>query len=606
MKKILLFLPIICLFQACTNKSGTKSTTAMLNDNFNQFKTRFIEDMWKVYPMWATSVGYHKYDSVLVIPDKESRDNELKFAQETEDSLKTFKFDSLDANNKTDYRMIINFIDGVRFNIKEFKAFEWDPSMYNVGDALFYIMDNKKAPLEEKLRHISDRLAKVPAYFEAAKKNIHKPTKEHTELAIDQNSGMLDFFKSVFPDSLKKSKLNSEEVKEFNKNALAAQKAIEGFKNWLLMDIMVHDSAYFRAHDSINPAILSHAKNDSTFFRSFRIGKELYDKKFLMDIDSRYTADEIYQKALDRKAVLHKEMSDLSDKLWSKYLPTVKAPSDTLTKIKMLLDTISANHCGRDEFMQTIENQLPELTSFINTNHIIGLDPTKPLQVRKTPEYMTGIAGASINAPGPYNKDAATYYNVTPLTAYSAEQAESYLREYNHYVLQILNIHEAIPGHYTQLIYANRSPSIIKAIFGNNAMIEGWACYVERMMIEQGYNASPEMQLFYDKWNLRETCNFLLDHNIHCNNWSKDQVMDLLVREGFQQKTEAEGKWKRASLSQVQLACYFTGATEIYELREEMKQKEGSKFNLKKFHEDFLSYGSAPVKEIRSLMIKNK
>ena len=136
-------------------------------------------------------------------------------------------------------------------------------------------------------------------------------------------------------------------------------------------------------------------------------------------------------------------------------------------------------------------------------------------------------------------------------------------------------------------------------------MIEGWACYVERMMVEEGYGKSPEMQLFYDKWNLREACNFIIDHNIQCENWSKEQVMDLLMREAFQEKAEAEGKWKRATLSQVQLACYFNGVTEIYELREDMKKKQGKDFDLKKFHEQFLSYGSAPVNEIRQLMLGN-
>ena len=111
-----------------------------------------------------------------------------------------------------------------------------------------------------------------------------------------------------------------------------------------------------------------------------------------------------------------------------------------------------------------------------------------------TPEYMRGVAGASITAPGPYDKGANTYYNVNPLTNYSAAEAESYFREYNKYQLQILNIHEAIPGHYTQLIYANKSPSLVKAVLGNGAMIEGWAVYTERMMLEQGYgNNAPEM-----------------------------------------------------------------------------------------------------------------
>ena len=79
--------------------------------------------------------------------------------------------------------------------------------------------------------------------------------------------------------------------------------------------------------------------------------------------------------------------------------------------------------------------------------------------------------------------------------------------------------------------------------------------------------------------------------------------MKLLVEEAFQQQAEAKGKWRRVSVTQVQLCCYFTGFTEICALREEVKKKEGNKFRLKKFHEDFLSYGSAPVKHIRTMML---
>jgi len=341
---------------------------------------------------------------------------------------------------------------------------------------------------------------------------------------------------------------------------------------------------------------------DTPKFCGFRIGTQLYAKKFLLEVDSRYTAAEMYAKAEARKEYLHKEMIKVSSVLWNKYFQGKKPPKYALTEIKMVIDTISTRHCNRDSFLQTIERQLPELTAFINAHHIIDLDSSKPLEVRKTPDYAAGVAGAGINSPGPYDKEATTYYNVTPLTNYTAEDAESYLREYNDYVLQILNIHEAIPGHYTQGIYANRSPSIIKTIFGNGATIEGWACYVERMMLEEGYNPSPEMMLFYYKWNLRETCNFILDYNVQCNNWSKEQATDFLVNEAFQQKKEASEKWRRASLTQVQLTSYFTGLTEIYELREELKKEQGDKFDLKKFHEQFLSFGSAPVKEIRELM----
>ncbi len=217
-----------------------------------------------------------------------------------------------------------------------------------------------------------------------------------------------------------------------------------------------------------------------------------------------------------------------------------------------------------------------------------------------------GGAGASVSAPGPFDQKADTYYNVTPLDGYSKAEAESYLREYNNYTLQILNIHEAIPGHYTQLVYANKTPSIIKAILGNGAMIEGWAVYSEIMMLENGYKNSPEMWLMYYKWNLRVTLNAILDYQVHVLGISEKQAMDMLRREGFQEEAEAKGKWTRAKLSQVQLSSYFTGFTEIYDLREELKKKQGKNFNLKKFHEQFLSYGNAPVKYIRELMLAEK
>ncbi len=265
---------------------------------------------------------------------------------------------------------------------------------------------------------------------------------------------------------------------------------------------------------------------------------------------------------------------------------------------------MSLIHVKPAEFQSSIEQQIPELTRFVNDKKLLYLDPSKPLVVRKEPEYMAGVAGASISAPGPYDKNGNTYYNVGSMGGWSEEQSESYLREYNQYILQILNIHEAIPGHYAQLVYSNQSPSIIKSLLGNGAMIEGWAVYTERMMLENGYgNFAPEMWLMYYKWNLRTTCNTILDYSVHNLNLSKEKAIALLTNEAFQQKAEAEGKWKRATLSQVQLCSYFTGYTEIMNLRSELQKRDGKKFNLKQFHEQFLSYGSAPVKNIRSMMV---
>ena len=447
------------------------------------------------------------------------------------------------------------------------------------------ILNGRYAPLNERLTMFDKRLKNVSAYYEAAKKELKNPTIEHTDLAILQHEGSVEeVFGKNLKDSVNASTLDAATKAHLLAYADTAKKAMLGYASYLktMRKTMTPENS-----------------------RSFRIGKELYDTKFKYDIASSYSAEEIFDKAVKRKAELHHLMADLSRQLWPKYFPNDKMPTDSLQLIRKMIDRLSLVHVNRDSFLESIQAQIPTLIKFIKDKDLIYIDPSKPLVVRKTPAYMEGGgAGASISAPGPYDKGGNTYYNVSPLTGYSPEQAESYLREYNQYILQILNIHEAIPGHYTQLVYSNNSPSLIKSIMGNGAMIEGWAVYTERMMLENGYgNNEPEMWLMYYKWHLRSVCNTILDYSVHVKNMSEQNAMKLLVDGAFQQTAEAEGKWKRVRLTQVQLASYFTGFSEIYELRESMKTKD---FNLKKFHEQFLSYGSAPVKYIKQLMTEKQ
>jgi uncharacterized protein (DUF885 family) len=296
-------------------------------------------------------------------------------------------------------------------------------------------------------------------------------------------------------------------------------------------------------------------------------------------------------------------MDTLSDELWSKTMGDAVKPDDRFRKIGMVIDKLSNNHVSRENFFPEIRREIPLLQDWVIKHNLLTLDPNKPLVVRETPLYQRGVAGASIDAPGPYRPQDRTYYNVTPLDGETAEQAESSLREYNHWMLQILNIHEAIPGHYAQLAYANKSPSLVKSLFGNGAMVEGWAVYGERMMLESGYGDNePEMWLMYSKWNLRSVTNTILDYAVHVLGMTEAQAMDLLVRQAFQTQSEAAEKWRRVQLSSVQLTSYFSGYSEIMALREQRKQALGSKFVLKDFHDQFLSYGNAPVRVIKELM----
>ena len=580
MKKLFTLVLALINIVGCSPKKNTVS--GELDQAFDRYKNNFVERMWEVYPSWAASQGYHKYDSVLVIPNEASKQNQLAFANSNLDSLKSYDISKLSDNNKTDYHLIENQLNSTIWSINEMKSDEWNPANYNVGGEFAEMINNNYDSLDVRLHNFNLKLINVPAYYSAAKKNIKDPTVEHTQLAIEQNLGGLSVFETDLPSALKNAKLSDEEKSQLTERSKAAVAAIKDYADYL-----------------------KNMKNDHP--RSFRLGADLYKKKFEYEIQSGYTADEILAKAIAHKNELHQKMAELTIKMWPKYFAGKPMPNDTLVMIRQMIDVLSLIHVQPDSFQVAIEHQLPVLIDFIKKKDLIYIDPSKPLVVRKEPDYMAGVAGASISAPGPYDKKGNTYYNVGSLSGWDKDRAESYLREYNQYILQILNIHEAIPGHYTQLVYANQSPSLIKSLLGASSMIEGWAVYTERMMLEEGYgNNEPEMWLMYYKWNLRSTCNFILDNSVHTKNMSKEEAMNLLMNEAFQQKTEAENKWRRVSLTQVQLCCYFTGYTEIYDFREEMKKELGDKFKLKDFHEKFLSFGSAPVKYIKALMLAER
>jgi uncharacterized protein (DUF885 family) len=582
------YLPLLLLaLPACTSnadKTAAGQTAATPADaRFDRFKNQLILDLWQLNPDYAASAGFHKYDSLLVIPDAAARRREAAFATQNLGALAGFGLDSLSPANQIDWRLLTNELRSQRWYADTLRSWQWNPATYNLGASVGDLLSGRHYPLARRLRNISDKIAQAPAYYAAAKANITNPTREHAELAVQQNEGGLAVFGPALADSVRKSSLSAAEKQLLTQRIAGAQRAVQGYLDFLKKDVLTGKD-----------------------FRSFRIGKALFDRKFALDIQSRYSAGKVFELAQKHKADLLHDMGRRAARLFPKYCAGQPVPQDTMQLIRQVIDKLTLKHAPREGFADAVKRQLPTLVKFVDDHKLLTQDPSKPLVVRETPLYMRGSgAGASISAPGPYDKQANTYYNVEPLPpTWTAAQAESYLREYNDYTLQILNIHEAIPGHYTQLVYANRSPSLVKSIFGNGAMVEGWAVYAERMMLETGYGQnSDELWLLWGKWNMRATLNAVVDNLIQTQNASEQEVVALLTGAGFQEEAEARNKWHRATLNQVQLSSYFTGYTEIMALRDEVKAREGAKFSVKTFNEQFLSYGSAPVKYIRELML---
>ncbi len=572
--------------QAATPVNTAANKASAQGQAFNQLSHQFIEALWLLDPDAALYAGRYEQAAKLPLPDAATRARQLAFAEDWLQRFANVDEAKLSVNQRTDLAQLRNKLESDRFYLGSFREFEWNPAAYGVASALDLMLSTDYAPLPTRLRALSERIAAIPAYYRAAQASIKNPTLEHTQLAIRQAPGNVSVLDDVAKAGQSAKALKPAEKALLAERIAAAKGAIQGqidFLKGLEKELLA------------NPASA----------RSFRIGAALYEPKFKLDIQSGRSAEQTYEKALAAREQLLAQMDQLADQLWAKTLGDAPKPADRTAKIGQVIAKLSERHVARADFFKEIRRQIPVLQDWVVKHDLLTMDAKKPLVVRETPVYARGVAGAGIEAPGPYRPQDRTYYSVTPMDDISDAEAESNLREYNHWMLQILNIHEAIPGHYTQLVYANKSPSLVKALFGNGAMVEGWAVFSERLMLESGYGGNePEMWLMWCKWNLRSVTNTILDYSVHVKGISEAEALDMLIRQAFQTEQEAREKWRRVQLSSVQLTSYFSGYSEIMELREARKAQLGDKFKVKAFNEQFLSYGSAPVHVIRELMMQ--
>jgi hypothetical protein len=244
------------------------------------------------------------------------------------------------------------------------------------------------------------------------------------------------------------------------------------------------------------------------------------------------------------------------------------------------------------------------IKDFISAKAILRLPEPDQCRLIEMPEFMRGNSVAYLNPAPPLDPRGSSEYAVSPPPSdWPSERIASYFQEYNRPMLKILTIHEAYPGHYVQLEYSNRHPSMIRKILSSGTFAEGWAVYTEQMMLDQGFGAGDQgLRLQQLKFYLRAVVNAILDHSMHAGTMSDAEAMELLVGRAFQTEGEAVGKIIRAKQSSCQLSTYFVGRTAFYRLRQQVQRDLGDRFRLAPYHEAVLAHGTLPVKYLPELL----
>jgi uncharacterized protein (DUF885 family) len=340
----------------------------------------------------------------------------------------------------------------------------------------------------------------------------------------------------------------------------------------------------------------------------WRLGKERFYRKLELELDAGLTADQVLAEAQAEFARVERDMYVCARQLYSGLFPGKPLPPDDAAgrtaTVRAVMAQLGHDHGKPDDLVADARTTVDRVKAFIAANDILRLPDPDRCRVIEMPEFQRGNTTAFLNPAPPLDKDAASVYAVAPPPReWDARRVESYLQEYNSHMLQVLTIHEAYPGHYVQLEYSNRHPSLIRRVLPSGVFAEGWAVYTEQMMLDQGYGKGDlALRLHQLKFYLRAVANAILDHKMHCHNLSDEEALGFLTQRAFQSEGEAVAKIVRAKQSSCQLSTYFVGRTAFYRLRQRVQRELGDQFDLGRYHEAVLAHGTLPVKYLPELV----
>lgn len=551
------------------------------DQEFEKLAHDYVEEVLASHPEYATELGDHRFDDQVTDYSHSNSDRLLARAKQVRDALKNFEdFSQLTGPNQVDVRILRDNVDNEIFELEELREPDWNPLVYNqsLANGLYLLVARDFDSPEKRIPNLRKRMEAIPHVIQQAKENLQHPPRVHTETAIEQVQGAISLVREGLSPLLDQAPQMKKELAPLQEKTATA---LEDYKKWLQENLLKRSDG------------------------NFRIGVDKFRKKLRFALASDLSIEEIMKRAQADLQQTQTAIYETALPLYKKYFSNAdeKTLADKHKVTAAVLDKLAAEHPDDNSVVGYAQNIVGEATDFVKTHDLVTV-PAKPLDVIVMPEFKRGVAIAYCDASGPLEKNGKTFYAVAPTpNDWSKERKESFFREYNNYMIRDLTVHEAMPGHYLQLAHANEfhAPTLVRAVFQSGTFIEGWAVYCEQMMAEQGYGG-PEVKMEQLKMRLRLIANAILDQSIHAGNMSEEQAMNLMMKDAFQQEGEAVAKWKRARLTSAQLSTYFVGVSEHLDLREAAKEKLARAFDLKKYNDQVISYGSPPVKYVRELM----
>ncbi len=563
-----------------TTTLAARSQSSNWEQQFKTVSDAYLDGVYFRYqPTQGTSAGYHQYDTQLEDFSQQSIDAEIASLQSFEQRVSAIPAAELDLTTRGDRDIVLGSIRSRLLTLQTIRLWQKDPDIYpsTAANAAFTIMERKFASHDDRLRSLIAREKLMPALFAAARANLANPPRIFTEIAIEQLPGTISFFQRDVPRAFSDAK-DPALKSEFAQTNARVVAELNEYLSWLNSDLLPRSNG------------------------DFRIGAAVFAKKLQYDEMVDLPLDKLLEIG---RADLRRNQQHFNQ--LAKELEPSKDP-------RAVLEELGADHPAPGQLLDAFRATFNSLDAFIRSHHIVTIPSDVRPIVQETPPFMRATTFASMDTPGPYEKNATeAYFNVTlPDPSMTPAQVESYMHAFNAGTVISTAVHEAYPGHYVQFLWVPQAPSRVRKLLGANTNAEGWAHYCEQMMLDEGYGQpgvgaksereSKFLRLGQLQDALLRDARFIVGIQMHTGSMSFDQAVDFFQREGYQSRESALVETKRGAGDPTYL-YYTLGKLEILKLRADLEKKQGAAFSLEEFHNNFLRQGFPPIKIVREALL---
>jgi uncharacterized protein (DUF885 family) len=537
---------------------------------------KFVDDYFAAYynfnPSTATAVGLHEYDSKiedLSAARIRSRVSELRALHSRLGELRAAK---LGAEDEIDAEILDGQIQAELLDHETVRTWRKNPMTYVglPGQAVDGLMKRNYAPARERLTSLIERMKGIPALLKAMDENVVEPPREFTELAVRMAKGSLSFFRDTVPNWVKSAAGNDMgAITAFNTENRKVTTAFQMTADYLEKELLAVSSG------------------------NYAIGAQTYAKKLAFE--------ELVDTPLPR--LLEIGEANL-ERDYDAFVRTAKLIDASKTPAEVMR-ALANEHPSEDRLIEFTKSTLESVRQFVVSKNIIPIPSEVRPTVLPTPPYARSGGFASMDTPGPFEKDGseAFYYVTPPEQDWTRAHKEEHLRLFNRPVMDLITIHEAYPGHFVQFLYVKEFPTKTRKLVFCGTNVEGWAHYTEQMMIEEGFGGGdPKIRLAQLAEALVRDARYVAGIKLHTAGMTVEQASRIFVEKAFLDPANAHEEARRGAYNPTYL-YYTLGKLQIYELREDYKRAKGANYSLAGFHREFIRQGGAPLKLIRRILL---